>query len=65
MVKAELNIQVNAVPHGNVWWTGMDKELEALVKSRVEYAEVKEAHNFSLGSRTWQRIRPFVTSHSS
>ena len=68
VVKAELHKEhlgiskMKALARGHVWWAGMDKELEALVKSCAECAEVKQApakaplFPWHWPSRPWQRI---------
>ena len=54
--------KMKALARGHVWWSGMDKELETLVKSCEECAAVKQSpakaplHPWTWPSRPWQRI---------
>ena len=68
VVKAELHKEhleiskMKALTCGYVWWAGIDKELETLVKSCTECATVKQTpakaplHPWTWPSRPWQRI---------
>ena len=68
VIKAELHKEhlgiskMKALARGHVWWAGIDKELENLVKSCTECAAVKQSpakaplHPWSWPCRPWQRI---------
>lgn len=54
--------RMKTLARDHVWWPGIDKELEALAKSCVDCAAVKQApvsaplHSWSWPSRPWERI---------
>ena len=67
-IKAELHkehlgiFKMKVLAQSHVWWSGIDKELESLVKSCSDCAVVKQApakaplHPWSWPTRPWERI---------
>ena len=65
IIKAELHkehLGISKMKGNHVWWSGIDKELEALVKSCPDCAAVKQMpakaplHPWSWPTRAWERI---------